>query len=195
MSDLTEEELEMVAELQTSDPAEVAAALRQLRADASRARAADLKRDADEFSAQNADVLDDPVLANKVEEYEQLLLRKAPSLTPQQRWHRALAHVRRTYGNANSRTIREMARVRSLGTRGMPNPNQVLDDDDERMTAETMVDEDIASDRLDAIAKIRIGRMGRAVEADPDYGRREVRRQREAHVSERQRAERDLSQE
>ena len=191
-TNITDEEMEAFVRLQESDPVEGVQAMRQLRAERDRVRAANLQKSFDEFRAENADVLDDPWLSKKAEEVEQQLLRNGAPVDDPTRWRRAVAIVRRKYGDADTRAIREMARVRSMGTRGMPNPNQLADDErDERITAEDMEDQEIASARHDQIAKIKIGNMGRPIDADPEFGRKQVQRQRAATVAERRQAERD----
>jgi hypothetical protein len=200
--DVTDEELQLITDIQNNGYGEGAEILRQYAANAVRQRAAGmqaaaaLKQAAAEFTSEHADVLDDPVLAKRVEEAEQLLLRKGPPMTPQQRWEKALAYVRRNYGNADSMTIREMGRVRSLGIRGMTNPNRLPDDEgNERISREQLDDDAYQRHAHEGVVQLHGMRHGRYVEADPDYGRREVRRQREARVAERQQADSDLSQE
>jgi hypothetical protein len=149
------------------------------------------------YAEYEYDVFSDPFLEKKAIEAFERLKRTQPNLQIEGSLGRACREVVGRYGTANARATREMGRTRSLGTRGMPNPNRLTDDDGEAgynsRQREQEVEEEVASDRMDAIAKIRISRMGRVVEADPDYGRREVRRQREARVTERQQADRDLS--
>ena len=191
---ITDEELEAFTRLQESDPVEGVLAMRQLRAERDRVRAANLQKTFDEFRAENADVLDDPWLSKKAEEVEQQLLRNGTPVDDPTRWRRAVAIVRRKYGDADTRAIREMARVRSMGTRGMPNPNHLPDDDnDERITPEQLADDEYQRHLHEGVVQVHGMRHGRLVEADPrgDYGRREVHRQREANVAERRKVERD----
>jgi len=191
-TNITDEELEAFTRLQESDPVEGVRALRQLRADRDRVRAANLQKTFEAFSAEHADVLDDPWLNEKVQQVEQLLLRNGPPLDDPTRWERAVAIVRRKYGNADSRAIAEMRRARSVGARQLPD-----DERDGGISAEQLQEDEHERFAHEGVVEIHGHRHGRLVEADPhgEYGRREVQRQRAANVAERQRAYRDLSEE
>ncbi len=192
MEDDLEQEFRMVATaaVLSRDADEAAQHVRQLARRVAQKVAADsaqpnakhraIDRAFREFMAQHAeDLLDDPEILKRVQAREQVLMRENPQMPDVQRWHRAANDVRERYGTADQRVIRGMRQQR-LGARLASDPESYTFDTGSEDVFDNPVEAEeaqIAADRVEAIARMKISNMGQEITVDKArYNEMELRR-------------------
>jgi hypothetical protein len=134
-----------------------------------------------DFMAEHAeDLLDDPVLLEKVKAREQYLIRAAPGMASVDRWHRAANDVRQRYGDANQRVIRGMRQQRFGARLAGDTESYQFDTGADDPNVEPTLDEDeatLAADRVAAIYGMQEARKGHPNKVDKArYAEMELRR-------------------